>query len=515
MSPFALPATGTDPSPAFGNARAAGQWLSTQTLSSPAQTQSLLLGQINLLNRYRMGVAERLRILEILREPAVQAQHGMARRFSGRPLPLSAGERAGLDANLALWETLRTGYLHCLSAALSGDAAMQAQAALLCHRVLSLMYAQLLDSVRAAHMVPCGFWRLLHSVFVATQRLGVVEQTVTDVLAAEVRPGSVRAAYVASLLLQAASPYGLSQSALRRMAVWLQRYAEKVSISHSHPADAQLPAVCVDLDSDSMDAQHTELEGNRVWLNLDHLGRSLKKRLHLLAEGQSPASLHLGEDCSPAQADRLLRHLYIHCCRGGVARSQPRRGTHKRAHLVVGFDAVSEFLRAETVSDPLPAHLQDNASQITLLGGYQIEDWRVIDESASGMRLARELDRQGGRLSSARLLAVRPDDAGRFFIGVIQWALATPSGELHAGVKVLAGEPCVVGVRGLGARAIAGLLVPEVSALGQPACLVLPVDSWRRQQELSIEAQSSRPVRPANLLERGLDFDLIRCEALT
>ena len=142
---FDLPALGSEQPPAFDSARTCRDWLAAQPLANPAQAQALLLRQANLLNRFTMAPAERLKILELLRDPIAFAQTESARKFAGRPLPLAPPEQAGMDANRTLWQAVQTGYLHCLAACLDGSAELRPHAALIAQPALSALRAELLD----------------------------------------------------------------------------------------------------------------------------------------------------------------------------------------------------------------------------------------------------------------------------------------------------------------------------------------------------------------------------------
>ena len=48
-----------------------------------------------------------------------------ARRFTNRALPMAEAESTVFDDTLALWEQMHLGYLHCLQAAIAGEAGMR------------------------------------------------------------------------------------------------------------------------------------------------------------------------------------------------------------------------------------------------------------------------------------------------------------------------------------------------------------------------------------------------------
>ena len=89
---FDLPGTGTEPRPAFVNAVACQDWLSSVPLANTVQAQSMFLSQLNLLHRFALPPLERFAILESLHGPLSDVQEVAARKFTGKPLPFAPHE---------------------------------------------------------------------------------------------------------------------------------------------------------------------------------------------------------------------------------------------------------------------------------------------------------------------------------------------------------------------------------------------------------------------------------------
>jgi cyclic-di-GMP-binding protein len=513
MQTFALPATAHAHPPEFTDARSAREWLEQLDGTHPLQSLSRLLGQINLLNRYELPAGERLRIMEELRDTVLQTQATTANRFVGRPLPLSASERAAFDANQGLWDTLATGYLHCLAAALDGDGGVSGQVALIAHRALGALAHMQLDALRTSHLAAAGYWRRTHACYEAAENLGVAERKIKDSVLADERPTSVRAAYVLCVLLHTASPFGLSHRQLRVLHRWLGKWAGKVTLLDKAVHHCALPPLMLDLSSDEAIARNSQIGSRLRWLVLDDFSHSVRKRLALLAQGETPTSLRLGEELSPTQADRLLRHLHTHCCRGGLTRNETRRPMQQNASLVIGMDAVQRFLGSSN-GEPDDA-LADTGLE-TRATGYLVEDWRIIDDSPTGLRLGRRATFEGARIGNGMLLSVRPDNSPHYMLAHICWTMAT-DGELQMGISMLAGAPLPVGLTrspdGSGDAAGLGLLMPAVERIGQPECVAMPSGWYRKSRDLLVSAgNAQRRVRMVESLERGSDFDLARIE---
>lgn len=513
MQSFALPAVTRSHPPEFADARSARDWLAASDATQPLVTQAQLLGQLNLLNRHALPAGERLRIAEELRDAVLQVQGSTANRFVGRPLPLSAGERAAFDANQGLWDTLVTAYLHCLAAALDGDGAVVGQAGLIAHRALGALALMQLDALRTAHTPGPGYWRRVHSAFDAAERLGAAERKFRDSAIHDDRPTSVRAAYALCLMLHASSPFGLTHRQLRVMHRWLAKWSGKVALFDAPVPHSALPPLMVDLNDDEPVARTPRADSRLRWLVLDELSHSVRKRLSLLAQGETPLALRLGDELSPSQAERLLRHLHAHCCRGGLTRAEARRPLLQDASVVIGMGAVQQFLGGGEDIERFGATGETRASS------YMVEDWRILDDSPTGLRLGRRASSDGARVGNGMLLAVRPDSAGRYILAHVCWVMAT-AGELQIGISMLAGAPQPVTLARApgddGEHVACGLLVPEVARIGQPECIALPTGWYRKSRDITVGTDGERRrVRLVESIERGSDFDLARIEPVT
>ncbi|MCC7060660.1 MAG: hypothetical protein IT508_10555 [Burkholderiaceae bacterium] len=527
---FNLPSVGRDPSPAFADARACGDWLAAQPLANPVQAQALLMRQINLLNRYELPPAERLKILELLRDPIAFAQNESARKFAGRPLPLAPPEQAGMDANRALWQAVQTGYLHCLAACLEGKSALRPHAAMIAQRVMSALRAELLDIYRAPTDPPASLWRMLHRVFAAAESLDALAHPVNDSLQTRHPATSVAAAYAQTLLLHRASPYELSGRQLMLVERWLHRWGGKVAVLLAPPVEPRVPPLLVDLASDSPETRAEPGGGHLRWLDLSDLSRSVKRRIAHLQKGESPASLGLGEDCVQPACESLLRHVHQQWFKGGAPRVHLRRTGSGRCRLVTGHDAIHYYLSGKIFSQPGQADAlsKTQADQIATFGristrheddysrqhGFMVELWQILDESASGYRLARAAGQAGGRIGNGQMVAIMPEPDRGYLLAVARWSRLTGHAELQAGIQIMPGNPITIALRGTGLSAVnekyrTGFRLPAVPALKYPESVIVPAGWFRPGRVIELYEQSSRQIRLTQQLDRGSDFE--RC----
>jgi len=554
---FDLPATGTDPCPAFRNAIACQDWLATVTLANAVQAQSMFLRQLGLLHRFDLPPTERFAVLETLRGPVSDVQGDAAKKFAARPLPFAPHEQAALESTLAVWHMLALGYLRCFDAQCGGSdgvfstSAMLAQrtllankpdlaakAAVMAQRTLSVFADWLVDLCRGEQLPDAPYWKKLHQILLAAETLGIAARAVND----PVRHGSAQtsalAAYAECNMLSAASPYELPARHLAWVARWARRWGAKLALLKTPPEDIHNRAVplWVDLESDRPANYMPKPSSGGRWLETTELRKSLLARIALLEKGRAPAELQLGDDVTQPAAGQLLQRVLQRWCKGGAPRVQERRAASGSCNLIAGFDAVHYHLsggkafRAPSRDD---ATLRREREEFETFGdrSHRVEsaknedkshienwevmdDWRLLDESATGLRIARPL-KEGVRIGAGLLIAVKMKDSPRFTLGNVRWALREGENSLAAGIQMFPGEPRPVAVRTTesdntqSAWRLAFLL-PEITALKESASVVVPAGTFRIDRTIEIVVdQQAKILKLFRVLDRGIEFE--RC----
>ncbi len=173
-----LSPTGTAQAPLFTNLEQCRNWIKALPVMNPLQTHVQLLEQLQLLNGYTLAGDVRLAMLEALRESIYFAQGESAKKFSGKPLPLTLPEQAVQQAVHALWAALLTGYLRCLESSLAGDDSLKSQAAMICQRALATLTDDYTDLMRAGCQPGNDFWRQAHALYTSAEALAVTRAAV-------------------------------------------------------------------------------------------------------------------------------------------------------------------------------------------------------------------------------------------------------------------------------------------------------------------------------------------------
>lgn len=535
---FDLPEMSAEAAPEFSDVLACKAWLEHVPLANVAEAQRQLLEQIREFNRFPCKASMRLQVLEALREAVAFVQIEQAKRFTNRALPMAEVEAAIFGATTALWEQMRIGYLHCLSASGAGETGMRNHAALLAQRVLAYCGLKMFHHYRAYREVANADWRALHRAYKMAEELEVAGETVKDYLNRDVHDATPRIQYLRALLMGLANPNELARRQLSFVGFLLERWAEKVDLSHQPLADEGMQPLVIDLAGDKPPERLTGSEDGELidprYLDVTRLTKSLKNRIGLLRKGESPAKLALGEDCVQPSCEQLLIFLYRQWCQPRPPRAERKRVT-QQGMVCNDLAAIHYYVLGKVFRQPggQSELSQKERDQIATFGristkdednygevhGFLLEHWQVEDESVSGLRMVRPAGTPGKRFAHGQLIAVRPGDAKNFMLAQARWLMQGIDGALNAGLRLLPGLPAAIAIRAYGLNAanekyIPALTLTEVAALKSPPTLILPAGWYKPKRVIEVFVQQALRVKLKDLIERGPDFERMSYEVL-
>jgi cyclic-di-GMP-binding protein len=532
MSNFDLPITSGDSNPEFRDASSCAEWLQSLPLINAGPSHGRLLGQLEELNCCDVPVAERMRILELLREPImfVQGEHG--KTFTARALPLAPGERAIFANVLALWNALAYGWQRCLQSLDAGAPGLSTQAALICERMLWCIGQRMLEHYRAYAEISADEWRRAHQIYAYAESRGAADREVPHPEHKGELATSCAETYAHILLTALANPNEHTPRQQALAARWIDRWARKMPVSTNPPADTGMP-LSVDLESGAGASREAKAGPGIRFLHIAEAGRSIRKRLVLLHSGESPEALGLGSDVSPGLASQMLRVLHSQWCEDKNARQHVRRPGKRHAQVCSGIATVHYYLTGKAFRQPAAAVqlTQRQRDEIATFGrtSFRVEDdhaasqasalehWELYDESLNGFRLERPRDGGRSRFVHNQLVAVRPSDARTFILSSVRWLAVTASDELRMGIRLLPGVPHGIALRLTGVNArnekyVPALALPSVPALQTAATLVIPAGWYRARRVLEVHRENPEQLMLSGLVERGSDYELCTFE---
>jgi hypothetical protein len=287
----------------------------------------------------------------------------------------------------------------------------------------------------------------------------------------------------------------------------------------------------VDLESDRPPSYLPRQADGGRWLETTELRKSLVARITLLEQGRAPGDLQLGDDVTQPAATVLLQRVLLRWCKGGATRRQDRQPADEQCAFIAGLENVHFELsgrvpfRAPSRSDSTLRREREefetfgNHSQRHTDGGgakstAHIEAWRVIDESASGLRLRRPL-KDGARIGPGQVVATRIGDGPYLVLGNVRWVLREGENSLVAGLQLFPGEAKAASIRALdtaGSHSVwhQAFVLPAIPALKESASLVLPAGTFRLDRVVEVMVDQKIESRKLfRVLDRGIEFE--RC----
>ncbi|MCL6556707.1 MAG: hypothetical protein K6T56_10130 [Burkholderiales bacterium] len=527
--------------PHISDAQTTRQWLQGLPLTNVPAAHAEMLVQMELVNTYAMSGVERLKVMEILREPILYLQGEQSRKYAGKPLPFDNTELSLWRKVLALWAALARGYQHCLESLQAGEPELQTYLGFICQRLMHALGRQILEYHHAYQPVPEKLWREVHQTYALAEEEGVARQAVKDAQNPLFDISSVEAAYGAILLTALADPYHLTARQLAQIDRWLGKWAARVQVVKEKPQplypELRLSPITVDLACAAGPAmiEPPAPPATLRYLDTNQLAVTLLKRIRHLRKGGSPGELDVGEDCVQPACEALLTMLYQQWCEPLPIRGYERRPGEAKAQVAFTIPAIHFYCNGEKpLRQPGEAPelswqaMQDlqvfghvsthTAKLVASQRGYALETWRIVDESALGFRLAAE-GVHGARIQQNQLVAVRPPDAKSFVLGEVRWLRYRPDGTLQMGIHSFPGIPVAVGVRppvlisALQAKYQPAFLLPEIPRLKVPASLILPLGWYSPNRPLELLFEDRLTVKLTGLLHHGSDFDRVTFEA--
>jgi len=513
-----LPQAPTDDiaDPAFKDAAGCAEWLKQLQLTNLQLAHSLLLTQVNRLNRYPMRGQERLDTLEQLRETVHHVQHGYAQKLVARPLPLNQNELPVFVAIVHLWQAMAIGYRHCLQACMAGDSQLAGHGALLCHRCLLYGGQAILEHLRTGYEFDTKLWQELHALYAFAEKRKLQLEEIPNTLhndALDSTPlhaghprSNCQSIYIKTLLACYARPAELTRSQLQRLENWLEQWSSTVSLEYSYTTskgDAQPFALDLGSSHGLRPVQLVKHSENMRYLATVPLSKLLRVKTILLQQGKDPQQLELG-DYNRDDCIELLLFLHQCWCENRNTRTEARDPVSQRALLC--FDPKH-----------IHAQLSGKSSDNERKGmGMPVGTWHVQNKSLLGSQLICE-DTPAGRLSHNQLVALRMDDAGNFILGTTAWANVTRTGRLRIGVRHLPGTVLAVELRAgdadlpVSGNPVPAFLLQAVPALNIPPSLIIPRDWFRAGRVIDIKHQNGETLnaRLGFSVERGIDYERV------
>ncbi len=518
--------------PNFRDAAGCEKWLAQLQMTNLQLAHSLLLTEINELNRYAMRWQDRLGILELLRDTVDYIQGEYAKKLFGKWLPLTEHELLIFMSCLQLWQAMSQGYQRCLQTLVSSDKQPENDEALLCHRSLIYNGRAIFQYLHTGYEFEGRLWQQFHSLYAHAESRGLLHKNVADPLNKACSNDTCHLAYMRTLLTSYAHLPELSRMQLQLLDTWLPGLIELLKVERQYKASkGDAPPLAFDLEGSqhglkpAKTARHSE---NVRYLAMVPLSKWIRVNTILLQQGQTPQQVGLGSAGSSRDCIELLTLLHRCWCEESDMRFIAQRREDQRALLCQGFRNIHTQLGGGVAQQAAnrPEDEQKIRKQIETFGRVlqgtlkkipvqhpRLESWHLDSDSLQSAQLTRE-DDSGEQWGRNRLAAIRPDGDECFALGVTSWIKVIRTGQLRLGVRYLPGKVEVVTLLATDADkdvlpgpVVGFLLQPENPNI--PPSLIIPRECFKPSRVLTMLPRHGDKLNVALSfsVEHGGDFE--------
>lgn len=501
------------------------RWIATLPKANLGETARLLYQGMGELNQLFTSSDNRLQLLELLRPEVYYVCKNLERHFLSQAIVLDERPRKVANLCQALQNHLAVGYKQIIariSPKLTKDRVPLLTTAL--QRALHCLNGPLIRASQLYCPVPEGLWLEMHQIYLIARQHQLNTIAVPDNLASHTHTLSIEQTYVVALLLGCSRCNQMRQLNIGRLAEVLESWSVLVKLQ-SPAEDSSLFAVAQTVDAPPRYKSLFPDEQLPVLLGINPLplAAAIKGYLDLPAEkrGQSPLlvpqgfSLDLLQHLAAAWGDVSERIFQRTVGQGtltlclGMSALHYYLGGQKSFSEMLKLPAVSmaaEFTtqfskiastdawantfdtpRDGTTSDTMLPYEEIQYHQAEADGGdpasnaqetFPTHTLSVINHSPGGYCLAwpKEVPPQ---LQAGEMVGIQ-DGAGQgWSIAVVRWIRQVRGGGTQMGIELVApyAQPCGLQLVRTGeqnSQYLRALLLPEVSAIDQPATVLAP-----------------------------------------
>lgn len=518
----------------------ASSWLDSLPMGNLGSTTRQLYQAVTELNRVRMLPGKRLALLELLRTPVYYVTRQLSRHYLNQPAVLPDQARKVADLAHALHLQLATGYtiVATHTSALgkrAGAGKPERLIAQALHRATTDHTLNILRHCQLYEPVEPGVWNKLHQFYSLARQHKLKDQMVVD---SEFGACTIEHCYIRALLIGCCNPNQLRQEDFMGIFSPLTKWASLCDLS------GEQPTLFVVDPKDDKPAVYRQLYESMLqanWLNLDT--KELVEHLQTIKQNTDTHSIKVREDKFVISTD-LLSHLIVswsvmskrmfmrmesqdhlelclglsathHFISGEMAfeslvqdkgtstytmqlenpflkvKSQP-----KRPKDVWDGPKEKNIVNAEIALDSIEFDIEENAKKQALAKPdkckYYYYRVTMINSSAHGycVEWPKEVKAQ---LKTGEIIGIRDTMSHNWSIACIRW-VSHSDDHTQLGLELISPSAAPYGGRiiqktGSQSEYVRVLILPEISALSQPATLLTPRVPFKEGNKVIINQQ--------------------------
>ncbi len=530
------------------NPKRARAWIEALPLTQLFDSAHAAVRALDAINRARLSVDDRLDIVEGYRNVLNTLLDELEALYAYAPLPLNERQLEAFTLARTLMTESAFSYKMYLVEKAGKLLAFTVRKAipLPVHRTMRLLRLFMWQCYKTYYPIPAGIWQEAHALLLFADEQGFAR----DIVDTEDK-ASIADLHADMMMLSLAAPYRLMVGEVDKVSAILANHRGTVDIVSSSEGLNPQRLFILALDQDA--APRVLVPGTRPpegkllrVVNptrlVEHLQRlAMPTDVSSNANTSASASTN-GTTTNPHLIGRLVR-LW-----GNPPKRQFRRtSTSSVVAVCAGIKAISYFANLEEVLDPeadaaairegrtlpLLSIPQDSISQ-----AMGVEAWQIVNQSANGLRLHREMptqtkrsEIQGGTITDKKtdqgsydttgkvgitvgeVVGVRFVGARAWNIGVVRWLTVLEDNSLEFGVELIspnAVSATIAPTIGGGRTPTPALLIAPLMEMSGENVLTAP-ETFADLREYALYYQGEvTTIRATELIESTTRFDLFQ-----
>jgi len=510
------------------------KWVKELPMANIGETSRQLYQAIIELNKLMIAPNIRSQLLEIMRQPIHYACQELSKHFFNQSVVLSEKQQKIANLTQALQIHLANGYKAVMTDAMPNISNEKTRKLFACaaHRMMSESGRVLLRANQLYIPPPKDLWLDMHRVFKFSETTNLLKYIITDSENKHQIETRIDQAYKQNLLLSCCRPNQLRQSDIQLVYEAFEIWSDYVEAGAEYSANSVfIINMEQDLPPRYRSLLHSSLTEHYYGFDTDELVDRLTDHLSSLQQKQGDGSSHL---TSPkGLSDILINHLNqafgiltkrtfkrianqgsLNLCVGLSASHFYASGEvefhtqmlHRNASNIESDDNI--FLTKSRHQGDAWAGAYDTgghtASQTSPLGSdisfdrpvqkgnesYPLYAIPLINTSPGGYCLQWSGD-VPKNIQAGELISLRETEDQPWRIAVIRWIRHIKKKGTQIGIELLApsAQPCGVQLlhrTGDPSEYLRGMLLPELSSIGQPATLITPRLPFQSGHKVSI-----------------------------
>jgi len=510
------------------------QWVEDLPMANIGETSRLLYQAIIEMNQLIVAPALRFQLLEIVRQPIRYACQELSKHFLNQAIVLPKKQQKIANLAQALQIHMATGYKVVMSESMPQMSHEKTRKNFACaaHRMMSEYGQVLLRANQLYSVAPKNIWYEMHRVFQFTESIDLLKYTIKDTLNAHQEETLIDQAYKRNLLLSCCRPNQLRQTDIVAAYDAFEVWSDYVEVGSDYSASAvfvinmeqDLPpryrSLLYDTLSDHFYGFDTAELVSRITSHIGTLSHAKDDGVvHLVLPNTMSESLlnHVNQALgilTKRTFKRVANNGSLNVCAGLSASHFYTSGevefhvqmlhrdssqTHSDDNIFMTSarrqnDAWSDAFDAHTPStiQTTPGNAPITFNRPVNTDGTSYPQYQVplINTSPGGycLQWAGEIP---SNIQAGEVLAIRESEKQPWSIAVIRWIRHARQKGTQIGIELLApsAKPCGVQLlqrTGAPSEYLRGMLLPELTGIGQPATLITPRLPFQSGHKVSI-----------------------------